>query len=349
MSDTARVAIAVPTGTVRDMCRSFEQRIALHCYERDFVYIARMTRNMKKLARHARTYDEQLRAAEQATLFNLPEHLVHFLRDHNNLMHAGIRNYSAAEKARLCPNMSPAEQVTNRLHNLRTTYYINLVETRTEHRRLSCYASFVGIFNECTELLQDDIVSQLTRLAQLNSEMDIELENIGPDHNLDDFGHELPPTAMTEPSDHRYQSLRCCICLEGYTCAHQPFLIVACRHTVGKPCLAQWLNSTCRSANLCPHCRTPLCQRRPRHPRGLSSTIPGEYRNTNDRIRCAVVALEECVALKEELFGPEVADEYTRETMDDLNYRLFENDIGYCMDWLDEIAGKLCLREMSWH
>ncbi|KAF2630125.1 hypothetical protein BU25DRAFT_311985, partial [Macroventuria anomochaeta] len=262
----------IPSGTVHNICRTFEARISAHHYERDSVYICRAARNMKELIRQNRTYAEQLRSAEDVTLFNLPTQLVDFLRDHDNLYRAAFRRRSAARKARASPSMDVLEQVTLRLQNIRTAYYVNIIEmtrSETEHRRLMHDPLFVEEFPECTVLLQDEIVCQLTRLEQIlqSPAKDIELENVGPDHNVDDFGDGISLTTATIVSDYRDQSQRCCICLDNYNKTHTAFLITACKHTVGKSCLAQWLNSTSSNANLCPHCRTLLCERRARQPK----------------------------------------------------------------------------------
>ena len=139
---------------------------------------------------------------------------------------------------------------------------------------------FVKEFQECTESLQIEIVRQLTQLELLlpSPAKVMELENVGPDHNVNDFGRSLSLT-MATASDDRDQSQRCYICLQVYTALHPAFTTTKCSHIIGKPCLTCWLNNTSRNANLCPHCRTPLCERCPHGPAGTNLMILNEQRS----------------------------------------------------------------------
>lgn len=129
--------MAIPTGTVRNLIQIFEDRIASHPYQHYTVYINRAARNVLQLSRHT-TYASQLRAAENATLFNLPSHLVSFLRDHDNLHRAAVRNRAAARRAITSPDMDVIELVMHRLNNLTTTWSLNTISmscSEAEHRR----------------------------------------------------------------------------------------------------------------------------------------------------------------------------------------------------------------------
>lgn len=246
--------------------------------------------------------------------------------------------------------MDVLEQATHRVHNIRTAYYVNFVETsgsETERQRMMHDPLFISEFTECTNLLQNEVVHQLTRLNALhpNPGKDLELENVGPDHNIDDFGHQLPlscsPT-ISEPTD---PSNRCCICLCPWTATHPPFRITACAHTVGKPCLERWLNSTARNANLCPCCRTSLCKRRARKPKAIAA---GEHERISSRVGRAIIVLGEFERTQFELFGQQRADEYMRGAVEGVNYRLFERDVGFLLqcDWERRLWG---LRRVRWH
>lgn len=354
MSETTQAHMAIPTSTVRNVRQAFEARISAHQYERDSVYICRAARNMEALIHNKRTYAEQLRSIEDATLFDIPTHLVGFLRDHDNLYRAAFRSRSVARKARACPDIDLLEQVTYRLDTIRIVYYVNFIEmtrSETERRRLMHDSMFVEEFDECTQSLQDEVVRQLTRLEQLlpSPEKGIELENIGPDHNVDDFGQEVSSMTASTGSDDRDQIQRCCICLETWSETHPAFLITICKHTVGKPCLSQWLNSTSRNANLCPHCRTLLCKRRARQPKGITSAILSEHHSISERLDRAIIMIGDFEKLQDELFGTEAAAAYSKEAMYNLNYRLFENDIGFCLECEGGTAGKWGVRRVIWH
>ncbi|KAF9701890.1 hypothetical protein EKO04_000755 [Ascochyta lentis] len=352
LSAPTQAHMTIPIGMVRNVRQSFEDIISAHHYEPDKIYINRALRNTAEFIHQNRTYIEQLRLAENATLFSLPEHLVEFLRHHDDLHRVAIRNRLAANRAVVSPHMDVLVQVNHRLRNIRTFYYINLVEntgSQTEHLRLIHDPLLKEEFSECTASLQDEIVHQLTHAHHLLPSLakDIELENIGPDHDVSDHGHQVPHTTTPIHPDARDHSQRCCICLEPYTTiTHPAFRITACKHIMGEPCLAQWLNGTTRNANLCPHCRTPLCQRRDRQPAGMTPAESAQQRAFANRVRCAISAIRDMEKLKEDLCGSDAADAYIVNTMEDLNYRLFEDDVEFCvgrrgMEW--EVG------RFSWH
>ncbi|KAH6637539.1 hypothetical protein C7974DRAFT_307314 [Boeremia exigua] len=348
MSQTAQAQVAIPIGIVREQRHVFEARISVHHYENDHVYIGRAARNLNRLARHGRTYAGYLRSVENATLFDLPQHLVSFLRDHDNLYRAAVRNRSVARKAMATPDMDVIEQVKHSLNNIRTAYYINVIETSnsiTEAQRLQRDPVFVEEFNSCTHSLQDEIIRLLARLERLLPSLtkDPELENIGPDHDINDFGHELPLPTSTTPDPHADAS-HCCICLMPFTPSHPAFHISACAHTIGAPCLAHWLNSTARNANLCPHCRTPLCARRARRPKSMR-----EPRAVVELLDRAFLVLGRMERLQEELFGRLRAEDYMKAVGDELNYRLFEGDVGFCLVCDGRMRGVWEVRRARWH
>lgn len=353
-SQTTQAHSTIPCGTVRDLCQSFEDRISAHEYERDQIFIDRATRNMDELIRQNRTYAEQLRLAEDATLFNLPAHILGFLRDHDNLYRAAVRSRLAIRSAFASPHIDVLVQVASRLQNIRNVYYINMVEmTRSpsEQRRLMHDPLFNEVFRQCTYSLQDEIICRLTHFDSLLlplSGTDVELENIGPDHVVNDHGHDIPDPAPTSLDD-RDHSQRCCICLENYTPTHPAFLISKCLHAVGKPCLMRWLNSTSRNATSCPHCRTLLCERRDRRPAGLPAATQAESRRVSDRLARAIIMLGSVERIYDELFGRDAASEYRKEAMDELNYRLFERDVGFCLEFGGPGAGYWGVRRVRWH
>jgi hypothetical protein len=348
--------MAVPIGTVRNLRQSFENRIAKHVYEQDRVYINRAIRNMDELICQSRTYAEQLRLTESATLFELPIDLVNFLRDHDNLCRAAVRSRQAANKAAASPDMDVFLRVAHRLLNLRNVYYVNIIEeTRSPTERLRQVEDplFINEFNECTLALQDEIVRQLTCLELLlpSPARDVQLENVGPDHTVDDYGHNVTTcesNAKSFPDEYDHTN-RCCICLEAYTTQHTAFLITQCKHIIGKSCLSQWLNSTWKNANLCPHCRTSLCERRARQPVDITSMMVSEQRYITDRLQRVIFMMGDVEMLYGELFGTNVAFELLKGAIDTLNYRLFENDIGFCLEYEAAAAFRWGVRRVNWH
>ena len=341
--------MAIPTGTVRNAIQSFEDRIASHHYQPYALYINRAARNVLQLSRHT-TYVEQLRAAEKATLFNLPDDLLCFLRDHDNLYRAAVRNRAVARRARTSLDLDVVQQVTHRLDNITTTWYLNMIKTscsESEYRRLMHDPQIWDEIHECTELLHNEIIRQLTHLDEQIPSIgkEIDYENIGPDHVLDNLGHDLTVPTPSRPSDDIDPSHRCCICLEAYTETHAPFITATCNHTLGKPCLARWLNGTARNANLCPHCRTPLCERRARRPTDLLNAPRSEDLAAWAPLIRAVGKMAALETLLEALFGESVAGRFKAHAMERLNYRLFERDLGFCFG----LRGRWWLERVDWH
>lgn len=218
--------------------------------------------------------------------------------------------------------------------------------TRVERLRMMNDAVFISEFNECTSLLEDEFVLQLARLEHLNPLPfeDVELENIGPDHNVDDFGHDVPIPNTPSTTAPIGPAQRCCICLAQWTPEHPPFHITICGHTVGKPCLARWLNSTARNANRCPHCRSALCTRRARRPKLESNT----HAAVLYRVRLAIVMLERFVFTQEQCFGSLQGKEYLQNALFAINYRLFVGDVGFHFSCRWELK-EWMVRSVNWH
>lgn len=51
----------------------------------------------------------------------------------------------------------------------------------------------------------------------------------------------------------------------------------------------------------------------------------------------------------DELFGRDAASEYRKEAMDELNYQLFERDVGFCLEFGGPGAGYWGVRRVRWH
>ncbi|KAF3004808.1 hypothetical protein E8E13_003420 [Curvularia kusanoi] len=342
-------------GLVRERIQVFENRIAGHHYEPDKVYIEHAFSNMIFLRSRKLSYKYALQTAEKMTLFNIPEQLIDFLRDHDNLYRAAVRNRVAARQAILSPTMDDVDRVKHRLNNIRTACHFNLLEAEgswDEARRLHSDPDIKNEFKECVELLLKEAVKELARLDLITpsslelSRMDNnEYVNVGPDHNLDDFGHQNPVPSTTPFPDNNSSSDPCFICLEPFDSDHPPFLITACNHTFGKPCLEAWVNGTSVNANQCPYCRTPLCKRRKRVP--ATAHMTPEQQDCNARIYRVEKMVNTFTMIRKELWGPEEARKYTCWVLDELNWRLFQNDIGFKVH--HNRRGKWSIMRVSWH
>jgi hypothetical protein len=256
--------------------------------------------------------------------------------------------------------MDVVQRVTHRLDNITTTWYLNMIEmscSKTEYRRLLHDPQIWDEINECTELLHNEIIRHLTYLdahiPSIGKEDDY--ESIGPDHVLDSLGHDLSVPTPPRPSDDATDPPHCCcICLEPYTETHAPFLTATCNHTLGKPCLTRWLNGTAPNANLCPHCRTPLCPRRARRPVDLLNNPPRAHLPVWAKLNQAVGKMAALESLTKGFFGEMVAGRFRAQAMEELNFRLFEGDVGFVFG--DGVGGEVFggggrwgLGRMEWH
>jgi hypothetical protein len=206
------------------------------------------------------------------------------------------------------------------------------------------------LFNRCVELLQADIIRILTRMDQMHTALwtDVELENVGPDHDVDDYGFEVTPrdsrSTTLDPYD---DTSHCCICLVPYTSAHTAFEITACRHTVGKACLSTWLNGTSLNANTCPQCRAELFKRRDLQP--VAHSNDAEFAQLDIELLRAMDIFGELERLQDEMFGPEAAAEFFEKLTREINYNFFENDISFMVVSEDGTRPVLGVRRVDWH
>ncbi|KAF2685854.1 hypothetical protein K458DRAFT_364969 [Lentithecium fluviatile CBS 122367] len=287
LSPTTEAHITIPFGKVAHIRLTFESKIAQEQPESDAVLATRALANVDALIRQDRTYAAQLRIAETIGLSHLTTHMLDFLQDHDNFYRAVIRGRQAANAAVKDEEMDLLERVQRLIADLRNVYNLNIIyETRHPGvtRRIQEAGQFDAEIRELGKLLGDEVVRLLRCLEALDPYFDkeVELENVGPDHDINDFGQEIQMVidcfqedakagGLDGESDgdgqDRDHSRRCCICIDEYTMQHPAFLLLRCGHILGAPCLDAWLNGTAASANLCPHCRAQLCKRRARRPK----------------------------------------------------------------------------------
>ncbi|KAH7085264.1 hypothetical protein BKA63DRAFT_13810 [Paraphoma chrysanthemicola] len=289
---SAQAELTIPMGTVGHVLQLFEERIANHQHERASVYTNRALDNTDELIRQGRTYAQQLRLAETLGLSHLPSHLRCFIRDHDNAYRAVIRSRHFANLTQAHPeSFDVFARVGARILNASNIYALNTITTThspVERVRMASDPFFKIELQECTDLLVDEFLRVLKRLDSLRSILqsdEVELENVGPDHDIHEFGFQVPFPSLSSHDDASSAAdktiapnltndpdptNRCCICLNPYSPLHPAFNLTACTHTIGLPCLSTWLNSTAANATSCPYCRTLLCKRRARQPSSRS-------------------------------------------------------------------------------
>jgi hypothetical protein len=284
LSPSAQAVLTIPMGIVQERRALFEDRISRHQNERTQVYLALALGNTDKLIRQDRTYAEQLRLIEAIGLRDLPTHLRTFIRDNDNLYRAIGRSRLSHLAIEADPNADVVTRITSRIETVRNLYTLIMIRTTRSQAQIDWikkHPSILAELHDCTDAVVDELRRDLVREFELYRLVhgDVELENVGPDHEVNDFGSDVAATdpAVSElkgilckalnlkTDDKLDHTQRCCICLDDYT-THQAVKLFLCNHVIGKDCLSTWLNSTMENSNQCPFCRTALCARRARQP-----------------------------------------------------------------------------------
>ena len=187
------------------------------------------------------------------------------------------------------------------LHMQNTVFHAEIMSTLsgTRLQTMRVAGDFDAEASTLRNLLVDEFAKVLTSWDDHSSDEleDHELENVGPDNDINAIGQDVeaprtqcgtnsrssihPSTpsssstmfagfmtmdALMNETDDEYDdedddSRRCSICIEQYTTsAHRSFRLMACGHVFGKSCISNWVNSVARNANTCPQCRTVLCK-----------------------------------------------------------------------------------------
>lgn len=297
--DTTDAQVVIPVGTVHTTRLAFEARIREHQYEQDFVLIDRALENSDELSYMHRSYDAQSRIVEHLGLSHLTPSLHGFIHDHDNMFQAIVRSRQFAVSAWCLRESEPVTWIVRRILYLAKEHSAITIRWSRAPQRIQ--RTFEKYFRPETqqlcEVILEELVDVLSRidLRAFDANGDVELENVGADHDIKDFGAdiqgELPvdwgPSVnnlISKPDlDQWDHAMRCCICLDIYdSSAHEAFAIAICGHVAGKPCLTAWLNSTSTNANTCPHCRAMLCKRRDRQPETLQNVRVQRYNRLLD-------------------------------------------------------------------
>ncbi|PSN62776.1 hypothetical protein BS50DRAFT_650032 [Corynespora cassiicola Philippines] len=384
----------IPAGIVQ-RARDHYERLSSNqpMLPNDSELLHRVLCNLDDLLNRSQSYTHRLRGAEMLTLSTLPPALIPFLRAHDEFSGALRLSQLRAVRAMENQTMDTFTRIQVVFEYLRNQYGMNVVHGNRAmegYMAMSTSSFFHHEINRLAVILKLEIVKILEQVEDLASENqlvqapmeDVELENVGPDHDVDDFGFTVPdldnPTmddslsvysgseySATSPSslipgistppalepdisdtssgsddkpptpsrlDDRDPSVRCCICLCGYTSPNHPALVLThCGHTVGKPCLAAWLNSIARNANTCPHCRAELCSRRALRP------VQAQHSPRNDpllnylthRLDMAGYMLGEMAVLYGLVYGFERRIYWFHNAVRLVNERLFNEGVGF--------------------
>ncbi|KAF9731674.1 hypothetical protein PMIN01_10691 [Paraphaeosphaeria minitans] len=200
----SRIEISViPIGRVQRLRHEVEARITPETYEPDDVLLIRAQDHASALRQSSRTYGQRLRVAAEVGLFRMSPSLSLFIHDHENMNRAVARSSEFARRARNSPGVDTLTYaniciiaVRNRLSRTWT------VTTFSPRAREALKATGVidPLISALRGILEDATVHILTLWDELTlhphlrlSLRDLgedELKNVGPDHDIDDFGHE---------------------------------------------------------------------------------------------------------------------------------------------------------------
>jgi len=364
LSPSAQAQLTIPMGVVQQRRQAFEDRIRQHRHEPNYILIERALRNTDELIRQDRTYADQLRLAEAIGLRSLPPYLRDFLRDHDNLHRATVRSRLFADTAATNTAIDIFARVEVRIIHLRNVYSLNIIrETRSQAERIRMRKdpALMKEMHDCTDVLVDEIYRVLHRYEQLQALLpeETELENVGPDHNVNDFGSDISPApsytttlaGLFETEDDKLDhTQRCCICLDPYT-DHPAFKLSLCNHVIGKTCLVTWLNGTARNANCCPFCRAELCTRRARQVSSRTIALQTEEEELNTCFARALGLMHGLDHLANQIYGDDAEatrGAWTGDAVVEINRRCFENGVnfGFTKDVRQSLGWRL--RRIEW-
>lgn len=346
LSPAAQAQLTISMGFVQQTRQVFEHQIHQRQYEHVGILIKRALRNTDELIRQDRTYADQLRLVETIGRLHLPSHLQDFIRDHDNLYHAAVQSrHLVQDLGRNSANINCLAHVEARILYVRIVFSFNIIRTTrspAERARLRKDLPILKTMHDCTDMLVDEIWHAISRLAAIWILLsgDTELENVGPDHDVNAFGSDIhviparrgPFAAIFDDNEKLDHTERCCICLEHYPNSHPAFKLTLCGHVIGKSCLAAWLNSTTQNANQCPFCRTTLCPRRPRQLATRIQALQTESDELSDRLHHALRVLEDIDELANEIYGSGAQGElgvWAGDAVLEVNKRCLVNGLGF--------------------
>ncbi|OAF99623.1 uncharacterized protein CC84DRAFT_1209952 [Paraphaeosphaeria sporulosa] len=195
----------IPVGTVQRLRNQVEARITPEVPVPDDVLLIRAQDHASALRQSRRTYKQRLRVAAEIGLFRMSPSLTRFIHDHDNMTRAVARSTELARRAR---NSSGVDTLT----------YVNIciIAVRNRLSRTWTITTFSSCAREALKatgtigpaietlrgMLEDVVVHILTLWDELSLRYldENQLKNVGPDHNIDDFGHE---TTVGVAGEHR--------------------------------------------------------------------------------------------------------------------------------------------------
>ncbi|KAF2444295.1 hypothetical protein P171DRAFT_432355 [Karstenula rhodostoma CBS 690.94] len=192
----SRISInAIPLGTVQRLRDEAEARIAAQGRETDTVLLRRAQGHASALRQSGRTYRQRLRVVAAVGLLNMGPSLTQFFHDHENMSRAVMRSNEIARRSRSSLDVDTLTYVEiciivvrNRLSH---QWITSTFSSRARHEMRTTGAPDADI-STLRGLLEDEIVRIITTWDELSIRdlADYELNNVGPDHNIDDLGQD---------------------------------------------------------------------------------------------------------------------------------------------------------------
>ncbi|KAJ4300743.1 hypothetical protein N0V90_002831 [Kalmusia sp. IMI 367209] len=207
----------IPVGFVRRLRDNIEARITSQNQlqtqtqrQGDAIHIDRALNNMQTLMQLNQTYAGRLLVASAIGLFHLNPTLSRFIVDHDNLWKVVLRAQRTARLADEYSSIDALARVSSRIINVRNKISCKLI-TSTLNWATVCdmraSSDYTGYIVDTMGLLENEFIRILTEWDNVPAtQLDLhELENVGPDHDIDDLGQDLidehPEDRNTSPTE----------------------------------------------------------------------------------------------------------------------------------------------------
>jgi hypothetical protein len=179
-------------GTVQRICNETEARIAQQGRETDTVLLRRAQGHAGVLRVAGRTYRQRLDVIAAVGIFNMGPSLTEFFHDHENMWRAVDSTTEIAQRARRSSTVDVLSQVSIRIIDIRNRSTRQWVMS-TCNNAMQATEGYDDNISTLRGILADEVVHVLTIWDALSSIhlYDHELNNVGPDHNIDDLGQEV--------------------------------------------------------------------------------------------------------------------------------------------------------------
>jgi hypothetical protein len=179
-------------GTVQRLCDETEARIAQQSREADPVLLRRAQSHASVLREAGRTYQQRLHVIATVGISNMGPSLAEFFHDHENMRRAVDFTTKIAQLAQRSSTIDVLAHVSIRIIDVRNRSTRQWI-TSTCGDMLQAIEEYDAEISTLRGILADEVVRILVIWDTLSSIHldDHELNNVGPDHNIDELGQDV--------------------------------------------------------------------------------------------------------------------------------------------------------------